>query len=84
MPWKYAFQSYLAALGMGEKQVWTVVTGGGMGKRLAVLRAKTYAYGGYSDAFISRQGELYRTCVGRLPKREDANKLLLSLEAAPR
>ncbi len=84
MPWKYGFRPYLAALGTGEKQVWTVVTGGGMGKRLAVLRAKTYAYGGYSDAFISRQGDLYRTCVGRLPKREDANKLLLSLDAAPK
>jgi len=82
MPWKQRFTMYLAALGMGEKQVWTVVTGGGMGRRLAVLRAKTYAGAGYSDAFISREGELYRTCVGRLPKREDASKLLRTLEAA--
>jgi len=84
LPWKYAFRPYLAALGTGEKQVWTIVTDGGMGKRLAVLRAKTYAYAGYSDAFISRQDELYRTCVGRLPTREDANKLLLTLGSTPK
>jgi hypothetical protein len=82
MPWKQRFTMYLAALSSGGKQVWTVVTGGGMGRRLAVLRAKTYAYSGYSDAFISREGELWRTCVGRLPAREDAGKLLVTLAAA--
>lgn len=79
LPWHLAPGIFLASLGEGDKQVWTVVTVSGAGKRLAVLQAKSYASKGNKDSFINRSGELYRTCVGKFSNKSDAVDLMKKL-----